>query len=61
MLLNVLKKVPSIEKFTFIFENTHQKEINKYLKIFGSDTVGLTRILSRVYLKNFFRSPVALN
>ena len=58
--LNDLKKVSPIEKFTFIFKNTHQKEINKYLKIFGSDTVGLTRILSRVYLKNFFRSPVAL-
>ena len=51
--LNDLKISP-IEKFTFIFKNTHQKEINKYLKIFGSDTVGLTKeYFQEVYLKNF--------
>ena len=43
----------------FIFKNRQQKEIDSYIKLFGSDTKGLTRILSRVYLKNFFRTPIS--
>ena len=52
-----IKKLNNKDKFNFIFENVHQNEINNYLELFGSDTKGLTRILSRVYLKNLFRSP----
>ena len=42
-------------------KNKQQKEIDNYLKLFGNDTKGLTRILSRVYLKNFFRSPISIS
>lgn len=34
-------------------------ELEGYLTTFGSDTRGLTRILSRVFLKKFFRNPTA--
>ena len=47
--------------YKFIFKNKQQKEIDNYLQLFGGDTKGLTRILSRVYLKNFFRVPVAIS
>ena len=39
--------------YKFIFKNKQQKEIDNYLQLFGGDTKGLTRILSRVYLKKF--------
>ena len=47
--------------YKFIFKNKQQKEIDNYLQLFGSDTKGLTRILSRVYLKNLFRVPVSIS
>ena len=47
--------------YKFIFKNKQQKEIDNYLQLFGGDTKGLTRILSRVYLKNFFRVPVVIS
>ena len=56
--LSEIKKISNGNKFNFAFINKHQEEIDSYIKLFGSDTKGLTRILSRVYLKNFFRSPV---
>jgi radical SAM superfamily enzyme YgiQ (UPF0313 family) len=36
-----------------------RNSIDSYVRIFGSDLTGLTRILSRVYLKQFFRQPVS--
>ena len=47
--------------YKFIFKNEQQKEIDNYLKLFGNDTKGLTRILSRVYLKNLFRTPMSIS
>lgn len=47
--------------YKFIFKNKQQKEIDNYLQLFGSDTKGLTRILSRVYLKNLFRVPISIS
>lgn len=34
-------------------------ELESYIENFGSDTRGLTRILSRVFLKKFFRNPTS--
>lgn len=46
---------------TLEFKHTPQQlaELDSYLSSFGSDTRGLTRILSRVFLKKFFRNPEA--
>ena len=54
-------QVNLIGTYKFIFKNKQQKEIDNYLQLFGNDTKGLTRILSRVYLKNLFRVPVSIS
>ena len=65
--LKNIKKISELEKIKFdnkkdvLFINQGKDEIFKYTKIFGSDTNGLTRILSRVYLKKLMRSPKYLN
>ena len=48
-------------KRSVLFVNQGKKEISKYTKIFGSDINGLSRILSRVYLKKLFRTPKYLD
>lgn len=55
--LNTFNDFKNKKKYTFLFKNQNQSDIDKYLQLFGSDTKGLTRILSRVYLKKFFRLP----
>ena len=65
--LNKIKKIEDVRGFRFktkknvIFKNTKNDEISKYTKIFGSDIKGLTRILSRIYLKKLMRQPQYLN
>ena len=68
--INGIKKIKNLDeinnikfknKKSVIFINQGKKEIKKYTKLFGSDTKGLTRILSRVYLKKLMRSPKYLN
>ena len=43
-----------VEPTSSFLKINNKKEIDNYLQLFGGDTKGLTRILSRVYLKNFF-------
>jgi radical SAM superfamily enzyme YgiQ (UPF0313 family) len=43
---------------TFVHSEEQQRSIASYVGIFGNDTRGLTRILSRVFLKQLFRQPV---
>jgi radical SAM superfamily enzyme YgiQ (UPF0313 family) len=46
---------------TIEFKHTAEQsaELDGYLSTFGSDTRGLSRILSRVFLKKYFRNPTA--
>ena len=61
-----IKKISDVNKIKFknirkvLFVNQGKEEISKYTKIYGSDTNGLTRILSRVYLKKLMRTPTYL-
>ena len=41
----------------FVHSDEQRHTIDSYLGIFGNDTSGLSRILSRVYLKQLFRQP----
>lgn len=50
-----LRPAPATIEFRHAPEQT--AELEGYLTAFGSDTRGLTRILSRVFLKKFFRNP----
>ena len=65
--LNKIKRIEDVRDFrsktkkNVIFRNTKNDEILKYTKIFGSDIKGLTRILSRIYLKKLMRKPQYLN
>lgn len=65
--LKNIKKIEDVREFrsktkkNVLFRNTKNDEILKYTKIFGSDIKGLTRILSRIYLKKIMRQPQYLN
>jgi hypothetical protein len=42
---------------TFLHSDEQRRTIESYVRIFGNDTMGMTRILSRVYLKQLLRQP----
>ncbi len=44
-------------RIRFAHSAGQSRSIESYVRIFGNDTVGLTRILSRVFLKQLFRTP----
>ncbi len=54
----VLEDYKLMEPVWISFEhNTEQKDmIESYIRLFGNDIQGLTRILSRIFLKKFFRA-----
>ena len=41
----------------FVFTDEQEKDLDKYLDLFGNDMVGISRILSRARITNFFRTP----
>lgn len=67
--LSAVEDVRDIARFRFAqptrldFYHTPEQSqsIASYLNIFGGDVIGLTRILSRVFLKQFFRQPRPLD
>jgi len=48
------------EELEFILSNEQKKLINNFINIYGSNKVGIARILSKVYVKKLFRSGVLL-
>jgi len=42
-------------EYNLILKESQRKEINTFIKLFGTDKIGLSRILSRVFLRNLFR------
>ena len=41
----------------FVFTGEQEKDLDKYFDLFGNDMVGISRILSRARITNFFRTP----
>jgi len=52
-----LYQFPRPQILVFKHSDEQQRSIESYIRIFGNDVTGLTRILSRVYLKQLFRQP----
>ena len=50
-------KLEEVQELSFGHSEEQRHSIDSYVRIFGSDLTGLTRILSRIYLKQFFRQP----
>lgn len=48
------------KKIAFILTDSQKKNINNYLEIYGNNTPGLSRILSKVYVRKLYRVPVDL-
>ena len=46
--------------FSFYFSKEQKSMIRSYTNLFGNDIAGLSKILSRVYLKQFFRDTKAI-
>ena len=46
------------EVFHFVLEDSQRKLIERYLGIYGDSTVGIGRILSKVYVRKLFRHAV---
>ena len=42
-------------KISFSISEKKRQEIDEYIKIFGNTDNGISRILSRIYLKTYFR------
>jgi hypothetical protein len=56
---NEIEKTNKILRFE---HRPHQKEIiDLNRKIFGQDAIGLSRLLSQVYIKKLFRTPVPID
>lgn len=49
--------LPAPRTLTFVHSEDQRRSIDGYVGIFGNDVRGLSRILSRVYLKQLFRQP----
>jgi hypothetical protein len=47
------------QEILFSHSDEQRRSIESYVGIFGNDTRGLSRILSRVFLKQLFRAPVS--
>ena len=52
-----LPKFDSAQRIEFSLSDEQRQSIKSYTDLFGNDVRGLTRILSRVFLKQFFRQP----
>ena len=46
------------EVVQFVLEDTQRKLIERYLGIYGDTTVGIGRVLSKVYVRKLFRHAV---
>jgi len=54
-------KFSSPQTFKFEHSKEQQEIISSSISLFGSSVVGLSRILSRVYLKTLFREPICIS
>jgi len=51
-------KLPNPKVISFILTDEQKKIVHNYIGIYGSHTPGLSRILSKVYVKKLYRIPV---
>jgi tRNA A37 methylthiotransferase MiaB len=54
-------RLPGPTRFRFILDATQRSLIERYLGIYGSSTVSIGRILSKVHVKKLFRHAVEAN
>lgn len=52
-------KYPQPTKIIFKLSKEQQELCDRYIKLYGDDTVGIGRILSKVYVRKLFRNPVS--
>lgn len=52
-------RLSSPKSYRFTLDNTQNELIDRYLGIYGDSTVGIGRILSKVYVRKLFRHPLS--
>ena len=50
-----------LKKITFSLSDDQKNQLKSYNELFGNSIEGISRTLSRVYVKKLFRKPIALN
>ena len=48
------------KKITFLLSRDQKNQLKSYNELFGNSIEGISRTLSRVYVKKLFRKPIAL-
>jgi hypothetical protein len=48
-------KFPEAQRFTFVFSEEQKHMLSSFVKLFGTSTTGVSRILSRVYIRKLLR------
>ena len=48
-------KFPEPQRFTFVFSEEQKHMLSSFVKLFGTSTTGVSRILSRVYIRKLLR------
>ena len=51
--------LPSTTSYHFLLDDSQRDLIKRYLRIYGSSSVSIGRILSKVHVKKIFRQAVA--
>lgn len=52
-------KLPENREFSFVMDNEQKALVRRYLDIYGSDPIGIGRIISKVYVKKLFRNAIS--